>query len=253
MKSTIYIVITKQFDIQKHLKEEHNISPFQTYLKEIVYGGNDGIVTTFAVVAGFTGAQLGNIGGPGFVTVLLFGLANLFADGLSMGLGNVLSLRADQDVYRSEEAKERYEVKNHPESEIAETIALLQQKGFTKKQASDLTTIYATNEDYWIDFMMKYELEMEDPRKTNPLFTGLATFIAFIIFGFIPLIPYLLTTQADLAFQQACFATLIALILLGLLRWKVTKENAIRSIIEIVTIGSLAALAAYFVGTFFKV
>mgnify|MGYP001588355272 FL=1 len=90
-----------------HLKEEHNISPFSTYLKEIVYGGNDGIVTTFAVVSGFSGAQslIGNTITPAF-TVLLFGLANLFADSVSMSLGNFISLRSQQDQYNSEKSKE---------------------------------------------------------------------------------------------------------------------------------------------------
>ena len=82
--------------------EEHKVSIFQSYLKEIVYGGNDGIVTTFAIVAGFAGAQLSAASPMGYVTVLLFGFANLFADGLSMGLGNFLSIRSEKDSYLSE-------------------------------------------------------------------------------------------------------------------------------------------------------
>jgi vacuolar iron transporter family protein len=94
-------------DLEKHRKEEHSSSPFSTYLKEIVYGGNDGIVTTFAVVAGFAGAQSDtNVATYSFLTVLLFGIANLFADGASMGLGNFLSLRSEQDLYKKEKAKE---------------------------------------------------------------------------------------------------------------------------------------------------
>jgi VIT1/CCC1 family predicted Fe2+/Mn2+ transporter len=90
---------------EAHLAAEHKISPISTYLKEIVYGGIDGIITTFAVVAGFSGAQTGPEGTIPMFVVLLFGFANLFGDASSMGLGNFLSVRADQDVYRKEQKK----------------------------------------------------------------------------------------------------------------------------------------------------
>src|SRR3989338_2105820 len=99
------------FDLEEHLRKEHKRTAFSQYLREIVYGGNDGIVTTFAVVAGFAGAQRDPAtSAVPVVSVLLFGLANLFADGLSMSLGSFLSIRADQDVYRNEKSKELHEI-----------------------------------------------------------------------------------------------------------------------------------------------
>jgi vacuolar iron transporter family protein len=122
-----------QIDIDKHVAAEHYQSPFSVYLREIVYGGLDGIVTTFAVVAGFSGAQISaNITTIPVLSVLLFGFANLLADATSMGLGNFLSVRADQDVYTREEAKERQEIKNNTEFEKLETVSILQTKGFLK-------------------------------------------------------------------------------------------------------------------------
>ena len=86
-----------EFDL--HIKNEHQSSPLATYIEECIYGGNDGIVTTFAVVAGFSGASLGdhtlNIS---IISVLLFGLANLIADGAAMGLGNYLSIKTSSNV-----------------------------------------------------------------------------------------------------------------------------------------------------------
>jgi len=240
-------------ELIEHLKKEHKASPFQTYLKEIVYGGNDGIVTTFAVVAGFSGANLGqNIDGYSFLTVLLFGIANLFADGASMGLGNFLSLRAEQDVYRAEEAKERHEIQTNPEMEKAETIDILQSRGFTLEQAETLAKIYMTNEDYWVRFMMNDELELANPLGENPILTALATFLSFVFFGFIPLIPYVLQVPLEKAFSYSLLATFSALVLLGALRWRITRESALRSIFEIVLVGGVAASLAYIVGTFFK-
>lgn len=244
--------MAKRASLDKHLEQEHHISPFQTYLKEIVYGGNDGIVTTFAVVAGFTGAQATS-GMPVYpiLTVLLFGLANLFADGASMGLGNFLSLRSEKDVYRTHQKKELYEIRNHPESEKEETMEILEQKGFSKQQAKQLTELYATNESYWLSFMMHDELELPDPTRENPVLTGLATFLAFLVFGFIPLIPYIPGNNPQV-FLSSAIATLSALVLLGLLRWRVTAENIFRSVFEIVLIGGVSASIAYIVGTFFK-
>lgn len=235
---------------KKHLEIEHRTSPFSTYLKEIVYGANDGIVTTFAVVAGFTGAQAMNNGSTlPFLTVLLFGIANLFADGASMSLGNFLSIRADQDVFRSERDKEQHEIRHAPKMEEAETIHILQSKGFSAKDARTLTSLYKKNENYWVEFMMKEELEMPNPEGAKPMYNAIATFISFISFGSIPLLPYFFLRSVNFAFIFSSVATLFALVLLGYLRWRVTKRNIITSIGEVVLVGGIAALIAYVVGT----
>src|SRR3989344_7789960 len=117
------------FDLEGHLAREHHRTAFSTYLKEIVYGGNDGIVTTFAVVAGFAGAQKDPVTmAVPIISVLLFGMANLIADGLSMSLGSFLSLRANQDVYGNEHAKESHEIIHDPENEFKETVEILRRK-----------------------------------------------------------------------------------------------------------------------------
>ena len=240
-------------DLEQHIRQEHRQSPFSEYLKEIVYGGNDGIVTTFAVVAGFAGAQGSNTVEIGVLAVLLFGLANLFADGASMGLGNFLATRSDQDLYRQEKLKEEREIEENPVMEMAETQRLLLDRGFSEADAKQLVKIYATNKDYWADFMMKYELGMEDVSADNPILTGLATFVSFIIFGFIPLFPYVLFPESSNTFTLATAFTAGALVLLGVLRWRVTKEKMWRSIGEIILVGGVSASIAYFVGTFFRI
>lgn len=242
-----------QKDLAKHLRKEHNLSPFSTYLREIVYGGNDGIVTTFAVVAGFAGANMSSASELGYMTVLLFGLANLFADASSMGLGNLLSMRAEQDRYKKEREKEAYEIEHSAEIEKMETVQLLMTKGFSNENATKLVSIYATNKEYWVDFMMHYELEMDDPTNENPLITGGVTFLSFILFGSIPIMPYIFFGHHEETFTFAVIATAIALILLGLLRWRVTKDSLWRSVGEILIIGGISAFIAYLVGTLFQV
>lgn len=240
-------------NIDEHLSREHKISPFSTYLKEIVYGGNDGIVTTFAVVAGFTGAQAAtSIPSVPFISVLLFGLANLFADGVSMSLGSFLSIRSEQDVYRSEKAKERHEIRHSADMEKEETEQILKDKGFTDGDAKSLTTLLAKNERYWTEFMMHDELSLPNPEQEKPLAVGLATFLSFITFGFIPLLPYVAAGSSSSVFLLSVFFTLLALLLLGILRWRVSKIRLLRAVAETFIVGTASASVAYLVGMFFR-
>lgn len=245
--------MTKLYNLEKHLREEHRMSPFSTYLKEIVYGGNDGIITTFAVVAGFSGAnaQLGSEL-PLYV-VLLFGFANLFADGVSMALGNLLSSRSEQDVYKKFKTKEHSEIRSNPEMEKAESIEILLRKGFSKSQAETLVTIYSTNSKYWLEFMMEKELRLPNPEGDKPLFMALATFFSFVTFGFIPLLPYIFLPNNSNHFLNSVTATLMALMLLGVLRWKISQHKWYRSIGETLVLGGSAATVAFFVGSWFRV
>ena len=243
-------VATKD-EFEKHIREEHHKTTFAEYIKEIIYGGTDGIVTTFAVVAGFTGAQSAETVIPmSVLTVLLFGLANLFADGAAMGLGNFLSLRAEKQVYDQSAKKEWYEIENSEEEEKAETRFLLQEKGFSPEDANTITDLFAKNKPYWHNFMMIYELEANPPEE-NPALNGIATFLAFIVFGFIPIIPYLLTEVAQTAWLYSCGFTVFALALLGIFSAIITRRKLIAATLESVLVGGTAASIAYFVGTLF--
>jgi vacuolar iron transporter family protein len=225
------------------------------YFKEVIYGGIDGIVTTFAVVAGFAGATLSDNQTLelSFLIVLLFGLANLFADAASMGLGNFLSVRSEKDLYEVVRKNELQDIRNNSVNEKQETVRLLQARGFSEADALTLSEAYGRNEDYWVDFMMQHKQEMSDPRGENELFTGLATFVSFMVFGSIPLLPFMLQSSGDaaLTFQYSAFGTFVALILLGLMKWKVVGSNIRSSLFEVVAVGGTAAVLAYLVGTFF--
>lgn len=240
--------------LEDHLRKEHDISTVSTYLKEIVYGGSDGIVTTFAVVAGFSGAQQdgGSAIQISILTVLLFGLANLFADGVSMALGNYLSIKSERDFYTQQKRQEEREVLEETDRERRETHALLLSKGFTHEQASAMTDLYASNKPFWVEFMMQYELQLPNPEGENPLYTAAATFISFVSFGFIPLIPYFFITKPSPAFAASIACTIAAMTALGILRSYVIKQNMLRAIAENVLLGGISATVAYLVGVFFR-
>lgn len=243
--------------LQDHLAEEHGHHDWTGYFKEVIYGGIDGIITTFAVVAGFSGAAISHevTTQLSFTIVLLFGLANLLADGVSMGLGNFLSVRSEQDLYRSARRKETKEVQNNTEMEYEETITILMQKGYSEVDATAMADLYKKNEEYWIDFMMNHELELPDPRGDNPLVNGFTTFISFLFFGAIPLIPFMFAADGEpqTIFYYSVWGTFFALVLLGILKWRVVGTALTRSLAEVLLVGGVAASIAYYVGTFFNV
>jgi VIT1/CCC1 family predicted Fe2+/Mn2+ transporter len=235
--------------------ENKVLAKFAEYFKEVIYGGIDGIVTTFAVVAGFAGAALSSdvTMQLSFTVVLLFGLANLFADAASMGLGNFLSVRSEKDLYHVKREQELLEMKGNPELEVRETVDILTAQGFSASDAQTLASIYKVNEDYWLDFMMNHEHELSDPRGENEVYTGFATFASFMVFGSIPLLPFMVANSGDAAttFMYSSIGTFIALVVLGLLKWRVIGSKLGASLFEVVAVGGTAAVLAYYVGTFF--
>ena len=240
-------------DTARRLRAEHSVGRLSENLREIVYGGNDGIVTTFAVVAGFAGAAMGENAAPvGAVAVLLFGLANLFADATAMGLGAFLSARSQRDVYAAVRRGEVRELRLRPEAERAEIRDLLAERGVSAADAERLAELYLRYPDLAADFMMRHEMGMADPADENPAVTGLATFVAFILFGSIPLIPYFLLPPDEATFRISIAATFAALALLGLVRWRVSGTGLARSVAETMLVGGVCAGVAYAVGLAFR-
>ena len=128
-------------DWRQHRREAHRLSQTQAYLKQIAYGGNDGIVTTAAIVAGCAGAQAEGVAQIGGVAVLVFGLANLFVDAMSMRLGKYLSLRSQHDLYRSRRTSELREVAADPEHERMEFFEILRQPCLPASEAGTAAKI----------------------------------------------------------------------------------------------------------------
>lgn len=248
-----YTNLMNKETFQKHIQTEHRSSPVSTYLEECVYGGTDGIVTTFAVVAGFSGANLGDQTlNLSVITVLLFGLANLIADGAAMGLGNYLSVKSAKSLYQSAYQMELKETKESYDYEVAETEYLFQEQGFNEEDSKTLTQIVSKNTDYWVKFMIQHECELENMDNISAVKNGTATFISFLIFGFIPLIPYFLNLNHSNSFYLSILFTIFALASLGFIRGKVASDNIIKSIFETIIIGGLAASLAFIIGTLFK-
>jgi VIT1/CCC1 family predicted Fe2+/Mn2+ transporter len=228
--------------------EEHGGAGSQ-YLGEMVYGGLDGIVTTFAVVSGVAGADLG------LNVVLIMGLANLFADGFSMATGAYLSAKSELEYYERERHREAWEVEHFPDGERAELYELYRQHGYPEDDARQLVAIKTRDAGRWVDTMMVEELGMLKEEK-NPLLTALATFAAFSVAGSVPLIVYLLASALQIPrsalFPLSLALSGVALFGLGAAKVLVTKLNPLRSGFEMLAVGGLAAAVAYAVGAALK-
>lgn len=241
------VAASRKAHLKEHIRHEAIVHGDDSgaYLGEFVYGAIDGAVTTFAVVAGATGAALSPL------VVVALGFANLLADGFSMACGNFLSERAKNDYIARERKREEWEIEHVPDGEREEIKEIFRKKGFRGKNLDTAVKIITSDKTVWVDTMMADELGLvKDGR--NPLRTAFATFIGFLSIGLIPLLAYLLSYVIpyfrEHTFVSACVFTFCALVIVGAAKRRVTKKNTLISVIETVGIGGAAAVIAYFVG-----
>ncbi len=215
------------------------------YIKSAVYGGLDGSVTTFAVVAGVAGASLS----PG--VVLIMGFANLIADGLSMAIGDYLSTKAEQEYERAERKREQWEIDHYPEGEKRELTELYMEKGIPEQDARTVVEILARHPQAWVDVMMIEELGLVESDE-SPVSNALVTFFSFAMFGLVPMLAYiaarLIPGMDGSTFPLACACTAVTLFALGALKVRITGRNWLKSGLETLLVGGIAAAAAYAVG-----
>lgn len=221
---------------------------FQLYLGEFVYGGIDGAVTTFAVVAGAVGANLDSS------VVIILGFANLLADGFAMSVGAYLSTKSEIDRYKKNEAIEYWEVDNLPEKEREEVREIYKAKGFKGELLNKVVEVITEDKDRWVDIMMKEELEMTLEPK-SPFKVGGTTYLSFLLLGIIPLLAYVLDysgVQIANPFIVSAILTSVSFVIIGYLKSYVNETHKLKSIIETLILGGLAALVSYYVGDFIE-
>jgi len=213
--------------------------PKALYLREWVYGGIDGVITTFAIVAGVVGAGLSaNI-------VLILGLANLLADGFSMAAGSYSSTKADLDYYRRLRKRETEHIRDHYDGEIEETRQIFARKGFEGEELETMVANMAKDEDTWIEFMLQEEFGVSKPAYSS-LKAAQHTFVSFVVCGAMPLWPFLF----DFGHNDYWSLALSALTFFGIgsLKSLWSIKNWWQEGIEATAIGVFAASLAFGVG-----
>lgn len=221
--------------IRDRLQQEHR----PNYLRDWVYGGIDGAVTTFAVIAGVAGASLSS------GIILILGLANLVADGFSMAAANYSGTKTEVDDLRRLTEVERRHIELAPEGEREEIRQILSSKGLSGQALEDAVAAITSNEKVWVETMLteEYGLRRALP---SPITAGLYTFSAFLTCGAVPLLPFLLGVQN--AFQWAIVATGVVFIVIGSIKSRWSLAAWWRSGLETLLIGMSAAGIAYILG-----
>ena len=236
-------------NLNKHIEENHANSTGK-YIKNIVFGGLDGIITTFSIIAASYGAKLDT------KLIIIMGVANLIADGISMGMGDFLSSYYENLYIISEREKESLEYENNNKYEIDEMIELYQQKGLNKEDSRKIVDIISqpNYKDFFIKTMVNYELDLnipDDEFKKENAKEGCITFLSFIIFGFIPVLTYIIfysIGNEDGIFTTTCFITALSMFLLGFVQAKITKQDGIKYGLLMLLNGSIAAVCAFSIG-----
>jgi VIT1/CCC1 family predicted Fe2+/Mn2+ transporter len=210
-------------------------------VRDIVIGMSDGLTVPFALAAGLSGAI------DTTSIIVTAGLAEIAAGSIAMGLGGYLAAKSDSEHYLSERAREELEVIEKPEVEASEVAEVFQTYGLTVGESKPIVNALRKTPIPWVDFMMRFELGLEKPDPKRALISAVTIAGAYIAGGFIPLGPYLLLHMARTALIVSVVTTLTALAIFGYIKGHFTGAPPLRSAIQTVLIGGLAAAAAFLI------
>lgn len=208
-------------------------------IRDIVIGMSDGLTVPFALAAGLSGA----VNSSGIV--ITAGIAEIVAGSIAMGLGGFLAGRTEVDHYASELKREYAEVENVPEQEKAEVKEVFAAFGLSEKLQHEVAEEMAKDKDKWVDFMMRYELGLEEPKANRATQSAITIGVSYIIGGIIPLSPYFFIADSAQALYYSCGITMICLFVFGYFKSRVTGQPAIKGALKVLLIGALAAAAAF--------
>lgn len=215
------------------------------YIKSMVYGGLDGIITTFAVVSGVAGASLS------LKIIIILGFSNLFADGFSMAVGDYLSSKSEKEYQTGITKQAERAIKHNYKKEVEQMARAYEEEGMSKEDAESIAATLAKYETPFVN-QLTNQTYGNNHKEEEPIKNALVTFFSFFVFGLVPLLTYILSTfipfMLENAFLLASILTGTTLFTLGAVKSRITQSNWMRSGMEMLTVGGLAAVVAYLVG-----
>ncbi len=211
------------------------------FVRDVVIGMADGLTVPFALAAGISGA------GVKTHVVVVAGLAEIVAGSIAMGLGGYLAAKSDAEHYELELARETHEVETIPEAEADEVLEVFESYGLTKGESEPIVTALTKRPKDWIQFMMRFELGLEEPHPGRALRSAMTIALAYVVGGLVPLSPYMLMEQVHSAFLVSVGVTLLALFVFGYGKGRYTGTHPWRGAVQTLIIGALAAGAAYLI------
>ena len=218
-------------------REQHFTS--SNFVRDVVIGMSDGLTVPFALAAGLSGA----IANTRFVVI--GGLAEIAAGSIAMGLGGYLAARGDAEHYLQEKAREYREIDEVPEEEKAEVSKVFRNYGLTAEESKSVVEALSTRPDAWVDFMMRFELGLEEPDPKRAVTSAGTIAASYVAGGLIPLSPYIVLATAYRGLVVSALVTLIALGVFGFIKGKYTGARSFRSALQTMLIGGVAAGVAF--------
>ena len=208
-------------------------------VRDLVIGMSDGLTVPFALAAGLTGATHATR------IVLTAGLAEIAAGAIAMGLGGYLAARSDAEHYRAELERERREVQDTPEEEVAEVEQIFATYGVEAAAVEPLIGALRKHPAHWVNFMMRFELGLEKPEPSQARRSAWTIALAYVVGGLVPLAPYAFAASNAAALPESAAITAIALFVFGYVKGRYTSGQPLKSALQMLVIGSLAAAAAF--------
>ena len=208
-------------------------------VRDVVIGMSDGLTVPFALAAGLSGAVNSSH------VVVLAGLAEIAAGSVAMGLGGYLAAQGDAEHYASERLREEREIVERTRDEEEEIYEIFEQYGVERSESMPVLEALKRRPQAWVDFMMRFELGLEEPQRNRASRSALTIALSYVAGGLIPLAPYILGRSLPSALTASIAITLVALLLFGGVKGRLTGAGTVRSAVQTVVIGGLAAGVAY--------
>ena len=207
-------------------------------VRDVVIGMADGLTVPFALAAGISGAVNSSH------LVVVAGLAEIAAGSIAMGLGGFLAAQGDAEHYASERLREEHEIIERAQDEEDEIYEIFEHYGVQREESLSVLEALKRKPQAWVDFMMRFELGLEEPQRNRASRSAVTIALSYIVGGLIPLSPYMLKSPAT-ALPISIVITLIALVVFGAVKGRMTGGGVVRSAIQTAVIGGVAAGAAY--------
>jgi VIT1/CCC1 family predicted Fe2+/Mn2+ transporter len=221
---------------QRHVERHFTASDT---VRDIVIGMSDGLTVPFALAAGLSGASINS------ALIVTAGLAEIAAGAIAMGLGGYLAGKSDEDHYEQEYQREHREVESIPEEEKKEVWTIFRDYGLQDAEIKPIVETLSQRPVDWVKFMMRFELNIERPDPARARVSAVTIAISYIVGGVVPLVPYMLNASVSAALLDSVLATMTALFLFGFIKGRFTGVLPLRSGLQTLAIGGLAAAAAF--------
>jgi vacuolar iron transporter family protein len=208
-------------------------------VRDVVIGMSDGLTVPFALAAGLSGAV------NSVHVVVLAGLAEIAAGSIAMGLGGFLAAQGDAEHYASERLREEREIVERTRDEEEEIYEIFEKYGVERSESAPVLEALKRRPQAWVDFMMRFELGLEEPHPGRAGRSAATIALSYVFGGLVPLFPYMVGSSLPSAFNASVAITLVALLVFGGVKGRLTGSGTLRSAVQTVVIGGLAAGAAY--------